>query len=74
MAGPFRCPACQRVAGTKVISSRSGRQAVRRRRECLACRARFTTYEVAIDVDTQRDRAHAIAAQLRDMAGALEVW
>jgi transcriptional repressor NrdR len=41
-----RCPGCGHE-DDRVIDSRSVRdgQAVRRRRECLACRHRFTTYE-----------------------------
>jgi transcriptional repressor NrdR len=44
----MHCPFCA-AADTKVIDSRlvaDGDQ-VRRRRECLSCRERFTTYEVA---------------------------
>jgi len=44
----MHCPFCQE-ADTKVIDSRlvaSGHQ-VRRRRECNACKERFTTFEVA---------------------------
>ncbi len=44
----MHCPFCQ-AADTKVIDSRlvaEGDQ-VRRRRECLSCSERFTTYEVA---------------------------
>ena len=42
----MRCPACGHE-DDKVIDSRSVRdgQAVRRRRECAACRQRYTTYE-----------------------------
>lgn len=42
----MRCPACGHE-DDKVIDSRSVRegQGVRRRRECLACHQRFTTYE-----------------------------
>lgn len=37
---------CDKCHGqTKVINSRGSRGSVRRRRECLACRHRFTTYE-----------------------------
>ncbi len=45
---PMHCPFCN-TDDTKVIDSRlvaEGDQ-VRRRRECLACHERFTTYEVA---------------------------
>ena len=38
------CPYCGRQE-SKVIDSRSLHEGVRRRRECLACNARFTTYE-----------------------------
>lgn len=44
----MRCPLCS-AADTRVINSRlatEGEQ-VRRRRECLSCRERFTTYESA---------------------------
>jgi len=43
-----RCPWCAR-SGDKVVDSRSaeGGKAVRRRRECLSCGRRFTTYERA---------------------------
>lgn len=38
------CPECK-TGETKVIDSRDDEQAVRRRRECLDCHARFTTFE-----------------------------
>lgn len=38
------CPVC-RGAETRVIDSRDDENAVRRRRECLACKHRFTTFE-----------------------------
>jgi transcriptional repressor NrdR len=42
----MRCPYCQHMED-RVVDSRSSREgrAVRRRRECLACGRRFTTYE-----------------------------
>ena len=42
----MRCPKCTGV-DDKVIDSRSSRDGllIRRRRECLKCGARFTTYE-----------------------------
>ncbi len=42
----MRCPKCGHM-DDKVLDSRSSRDgsAVRRRRECLACNQRFTTYE-----------------------------
>jgi transcriptional repressor NrdR len=38
------CPYCG-GQGSKVVDSRSLDEGVRRRRECLACNTRFTTYE-----------------------------
>ena len=40
------CPFC-RVDNDRVIDSRTSQDglAIRRRRECLACKRRFTTYE-----------------------------
>ena len=42
----MKCPFCGHMED-RVVDSRSTREgeAVRRRRECLACQARFTTYE-----------------------------
>ena len=42
----MKCPKCQRD-NDKVLDSRSAREgaAIRRRRECLECGHRFTTYE-----------------------------
>jgi transcriptional repressor NrdR len=37
------CPYCG--ADSRVLDSRGGRETVRRRRECLSCARRFTTYE-----------------------------
>jgi len=42
----MRCPYCSNV-DNKVVDSRMGKEAdcIRRRRECLECERRFTTYE-----------------------------
>ena len=42
----MRCPYCHST-NNKVIDSRPSREAnaIRRRRECLHCQRRFTTYE-----------------------------
>ena len=40
----LKCPNCG-YAESKVIDSRDLAGGVRRRRECLRCRSRFTTYE-----------------------------
>jgi transcriptional repressor NrdR len=43
----MKCPFCSKKQITKVIDSREVKngRAVRRRRECLKCKERFTTYE-----------------------------
>lgn len=42
----MKCPRCGHV-DNKVVDSRSGKEGdvIRRRRECISCRKRFTTYE-----------------------------
>ncbi len=42
----MRCPFC-RIDNDRVVDSRAGEEGaiIRRRRECLACKRRFTTYE-----------------------------
>ena len=42
----MRCPYCQHP-DSKVIDSRDTDTGIRRRRECLRCESRFTTYERA---------------------------
>jgi transcriptional repressor NrdR len=68
----MKCPYCREI-DNKVIDSRMTKEghAVRRRRECLACKHRFTTYErveelplVLIKKDGRRetfDRAKVLA-------------
>lgn len=47
----MKCPFCA-FADTKVIDSRLGREgnSIRRRRECVQCERRFTTYERVEDI------------------------
>ncbi len=40
----MRCPFCKNE-GDKVVDSRTSGESIRRRRECLGCGRRFTTYE-----------------------------
>lgn len=48
----MKCPFC-RSSLSKVIDKRSvlGRDEIRRRRECLKCSKRFTTYEVLAEIE-----------------------
>lgn len=41
------CPFCSQT-NTKVLESRAIQESLRRRRECLNCSSRFTTYEKAV--------------------------
>jgi transcriptional repressor NrdR len=43
----MKCPSCS-FSESKVIDSRpvNDGQSIRRRRECLSCQKRFTTYEI----------------------------
>jgi transcriptional regulator NrdR family protein len=73
----FECPHCHGTGGSDVVDSRATKAFVRRRRICRCCQERFTTYEQAIEptvVEQHRDRAKAMAAQLRSMAATLEAW
>ncbi|MBO6302506.1 MAG: transcriptional repressor NrdR [Ruminiclostridium sp.] len=45
----MRCPECG-FADSKVIDSRPTDGKIRRRRECLECKCRFTTYEIVENV------------------------
>ncbi len=47
----MKCPYCEHE-DSRVIDSRSIDNRKRRRRECLCCRRRFTTYEI-VEVPTQ---------------------
>lgn len=40
----MKCPYCSAI-NSKVIDTRETKDAIRRRRECLGCKKRFTTYE-----------------------------
>jgi len=46
----MKCPFCESIE-TKVVDSRSAQKnnAIRRRRECLDCGHRFTTYEYVVE-------------------------
>jgi transcriptional repressor NrdR len=46
----LKCPYCSKL-GDKVVDSRESREglSIRRRRECLACGRRYTTYEHIIE-------------------------
>ena len=50
-SGPMRCPFCGHTED-RVVDSRVGRDGefIRRRRECLKCHRRYTTYEYIEDV------------------------
>lgn len=45
----MKCPECG-FEDSKVIDSRPADNKIRRRRECLACKCRFTTYEIVENI------------------------
>lgn len=45
----MRCPECG-YEDSKVIDSRPADDRIRRRRECLMCKCRFTTYEIVENI------------------------
>lgn len=75
----MRCQGCGQYAKTRVMDSRpaASKSAIRRRRECLECKHRYTTYEhiVASDADfldpvevqSLRQRAEAFDMIVRAM-------
>jgi transcriptional repressor NrdR len=70
----MRCPKCG-SRDDKVIDSRQSRDSssIRRRRECLSCKYRFTTYEEIERSDlrvVKRDRTHE-AFDRRKLAGSI---
>ncbi len=70
----MRCPKCG-SRDDKVIDSRQSRDSssIRRRRECLSCRYRFTTYEEIERSDlrvVKRDRTHE-PFDRRKLAGSI---
>jgi transcriptional repressor NrdR len=46
----MKCPSCS-IEDSKVVDSRSiqGGESIRRRRECIACSFRYTTYEYVLE-------------------------
>lgn len=74
----MRCPACDGT-DVKVIDSRpvDAGTGVRRRRECLACANRFTTYEQTSENDaktppvTLEQMVRDIKAQIRNLEQAI---
>ena len=50
-------PECCTIENTKVIDSRQGSDSsIRRRRECITCQKRFTTYESCLLYTSPRPR------------------
>lgn len=72
-SGPsrFPCPNCGRETRSRVLDSRTTRDSRRRRRECLECCQRFTTYEVVWEEQEQPPPLDLERAQVREAAGAL---
>lgn len=72
------CPQCRKPVHTKVIDSRGtsvGGQpnSIRRRRVCLICQTRFTTYEVTLEqltaIDEKTVKVEMLQAAIRSILG-----
>jgi transcriptional repressor NrdR len=71
----MRCPKCGHT-DDKVLDSRAARDgsAIRRRRSCLACGQRFTTYEEIVKDSlrvVKRDGRHEELSRLKLMSGIM---
>lgn len=68
MISPMHCPTCRRAL--RVLDSRAGGESdgavVRRRRKCLGCLRRYTSYEVLVD-------EHQVVMLIRRGAGKVIV-
>ena len=58
------CPACREVGSLRVIDVALIDLGIRRRRECLSCRARFTSYEILEPSESLGVRADRLAVNL----------
>jgi transcriptional repressor NrdR len=72
----MKCPFCSAVED-RVVDSREGKggDTIRRRRECLGCRKRFTTYERIEDIPfmvIKRDGKREVFERNKLMAGLLK--
>ncbi len=67
MSNAIQCPECLKAA-TRVIDSRPNynRSSIARRRECVFCNYRWTTYEIDADrLDMLEESLHREAVQRR---------
>lgn len=65
----LRCPECG--GETAVLDSRTFGEAVRRRRCCLSCHLRFSTFEVAGDAPLDRTKLSALRHELTVLASLI---
>lgn len=61
-----QCPACN--GESRVIDSRDGESARRRRRECLTCKHRYSTYEIHAE---EYDKLRAFKIDLGQIESAI---
>jgi hypothetical protein len=65
------CQVCG-SAGSKVLDSRPRGTFIRRRRECLSCRHKWSTYEVSSEYLSMTSEILVLARQVRSLSGKLE--
>lgn len=69
----MKCPFCSQI-DDKVIDSRTAREGevIRRRRECLGCKRRFTTYErieESLPMVVKKDNRREVFDRMKILAG-----
>lgn len=67
--GNYPCPMC--MGKTKVIDSRPSHDVVRRRRKCLACQYRFTTFEITAEAGGQTGASVYLPDALESLSRAM---
>lgn len=62
----IQCPRCN--GESKVIDSRDGETSRRRRRECLSCKHRYSTYEIHAE---EYERLQALKVNVKEIDAAI---
>ena len=70
MLANMNCPSCENEE-SRVVDSRESPGGIRRRRECLRCKQRYTTYERVHTVPLMVAKRDSARAFLRGKVGAV---
>lgn len=69
------CPHCKHPSYAKVVDSRANHQTnrIRRRRECMRCHGRYTTYEILVgELEVEEDKIAEIRKLYRKLKKAFK--